>query len=262
MPVPDIPEREDKRDQNEAHRGEHNPYYYADRLAYEIWQLVKTEPAVFVSIIQAVVAIGLLSVTVGQLVVSCSSTKQTNQLITAATKIQGSADQFSQSAAGINQHISDAVGKLQIQADASQHAVAAAKQQIEDFESVQSAHLSIEQVKLEGKEGDGEVSFMLMNEGNSAAIDIGIGSVSEGGSSIRSADILEALKADVTPDSHGFTLGQGKGLKFTQRVTGNWVWVVHFAYLDIFGHTHPPVSGCFISHHGTVFQCNGAPAPK
>jgi hypothetical protein len=71
----------------------------------------------------ALATVVLMFVGCVQLVVSCSNSAQTSQLIDAANRNASAADSFSTSSSKINQGISDAVTKLNLQADSLSNSV-------------------------------------------------------------------------------------------------------------------------------------------
>jgi hypothetical protein len=148
--------------------------------------------------------------------------------------------------------------QVKAQTKAQDDAAAAATRQIKEFENVQAAHLVIEHVHITGPTGNGEVSFVLANKGNSVARDVRCGISSRSGR-ISAADVFEDQHGKGSPDPNGFSIGQGEGVPFSQQVTGNWSLAVHVAYVDIFGHAQT-FSECYIPHKGTMFLCNGAMA--
>ncbi|MGF7180370.1 hypothetical protein [Tunturiibacter psychrotolerans] len=87
-----------------------------DRQIEKFLQWIKTDPARVSQWIQALASVALIGVTLGQLIVSCSGSNQTDKLITAADRNAAAAERFSTSADGIQSGVKDAVAKLNLQA--------------------------------------------------------------------------------------------------------------------------------------------------
>jgi len=159
----------------------------------------------------------------------------------AASKNAQAARDFADTASKINGNISDAVGKLDAQARATQQAsrsaVKAMAAQLDAFKDAQSARLSIEdlQVSADGS----QLSYMLINRGNSIALNI-----SEGGRggefkgwSDPEAQIAKFNKEMTPPPRTGFNLAQGDHVSRTLTIPPKEDWWSYnaFFYVDIFG---------------------------
>ena len=107
---------EHNNEQQEANEGHPDPLDDVQKFAGELWGAIKNGKISPLDVVQAIVSFGLLTVGLSQIAISCSSSHQADQLITAANQIQISADSFSKSAGGINAGVSTAVGKLNDQA--------------------------------------------------------------------------------------------------------------------------------------------------
>lgn len=98
----------------------HQPEYDTDdfiRFTREFWIWIQAQKIPAAQWIQAIASVALIFVTVGQLVVSCSSSAQTDTLIKQATRQGNAAESFSASAGEIKTGINNAVEKLQLQAN-------------------------------------------------------------------------------------------------------------------------------------------------
>jgi hypothetical protein len=143
------------------------------------------------------------------------------------------------------------------QTKAQLRAANVAAKQLEDFENVQAAHLTIENISGVREAGNNwKVSFILANRGNSLPTVWETGS--DGTGEYTEDQLAEEMEREVRPlPGHGgFDLGQGKEQPFTVEFGADrWYWSWKFAYLDIFGQEHPPLSVCLIPFKSRVIPC-------
>jgi hypothetical protein len=150
------------------------------------------------------------------------------------------------------------------QAEASGEIATTTEKQLTAFKDVQAAQLSIENISMNE---DSEASFVLVNRGNSVALDIN----EQGGSSERTTNIGSAevqridedeARLQVKPSIRGFTLGMGDKKTYTYKFgLPHGIWTVKFGYLDIFGRERAAYS-CLIRAEGDVLPCHLATENK
>jgi hypothetical protein len=112
------------------------------------------------------------------------------------------------------------------------------KQQITAFEDAQAARLSIEEFEFTLGQNSGEISFIVVNRGNSIALNTR--EVAREGEWKNWDDLkaqIDQLKQGMSSTANGFTVAQGekKVRTLTVSTTGSWWYYYAFFYRDIFG---------------------------
>lgn len=205
-----------------------------------------------------------LQVMRGQLAEMKGSSEQTNKLIGVYQRqLAQMTKQTTDTSTIAAQALAQANATHQI-AIATRTNGAIAKQQLSDFENVQSAHLTIEDIKAtENDDKNWTVTFILANRGNSVA------TVWQAGQALPSTtpaeEIAHVLNQEVPTDLQlqHFSLGPEAERTFESDLEGrDWDLFYKFVYIDIFGQKHEPVLFCLQPYKAHTIPCRLPPPPR